>query len=177
MTGMGKSLWCKQNTAHLTRLITLDHQKEYRRGVIVETFQDLTDYLKQSPRSFRCICRFQDKDEIFAAIELAWELGNCTLLAEEVSIICRPNWIDENLEKITLFGRHRNVSLVATTQRPALVHRSITAIAEKIVAFRHEETSDLEYLKDRGFDPEQVRMLDRLQYLEKGSTTIQRITI
>jgi hypothetical protein len=166
-TGSGKTTLAKKLTETEPRLLILDHTNlEYRNGIILKSLSDLTDYTKKmQPEKFRLILRFSDDDEVAAALEYAWELGDLTVLAEEVDTICSPYQIDEALEKMVKYGRHRNIQLVAVSRRPAEVNRLLSAMAGEIISFRQTEAVDLEYLKKRGFNDEELRNLERFQYL------------
>jgi DNA helicase HerA-like ATPase len=166
-TGSGKTTLAKKLTETEPRLLILDHTNlEYRNGMILKSLSDLTDYTKKkSPKQFRLILRFSDDDEVSAALDYAWELGDVTVLAEEVDTICSPYQIDEALEKIIKYGRHKNIRVVAVSRRPAEVNRLLSAMAGEIISFRQTEAVDLEYLKKRGFSDEELRNLERFQYL------------
>jgi SpoVK/Ycf46/Vps4 family AAA+-type ATPase len=79
----------------------------------------------------------------------AWTAGNCWLFVDEIDLYMNHMNADENLRKIIRYGRHRGVNLVAIAQRPANVHRDLTAQSDYIVIFSTVENRDVEYLAKR----------------------------
>lgn len=150
-------------------MTVFDHQNlEYRDGLIFESLDDWLEFHEtHQPDRFRDILRFQDDDEIAAALAFVWESGNCTLLCEEVDTLCSPSWIDEHLEKIVKYGRHRKINLVAVSRRLPEVSRMLSSQANRIITFAQAEGLDLSALKVRGFDLAEVAKLEPHQYLSK----------
>lgn len=146
----------------------MDHQNlEYRYGLIFLSLTDWLEYRERFTTDHHDILRFSDDDEVAAALAFVWELGDCTLLCEEVDTLCSPSWIDEHLKKIVSYGRHRNISLVAVSRRLPEVSRLLSSQANCIITFRQAEGIDLSALKVRGFDLEEIAKLTEHQYLTK----------
>lgn len=79
-------------------------------------------------------------------------------------------WQDPDpwLLKIIRYGRHRRISLVGITQRPANVHKDLVAQADFKFLFRAEEPNDVAYLKKyAGVDPAVLQGLRVGQYYLK----------
>jgi hypothetical protein len=163
--GSGKSTLANRLTSRLSRLFILDRMGEYRNGLIFKRAEDLIEYLKAEPESFRVVCRFTSDEDSDAFLLLVWETGNCTLLAEEVDWICKPTGIHPTFEKILKYGRHRQISILAVSRRPAEVSRDLSSAADELISFYQQEPRDLDYLAKCGFDAEQLKTLPKYEYL------------
>lgn len=110
------------------------------------------------------MCRFEDEQEISAVLDLAYEIGNLTIVCEEVDkILCSPYAIDDNLSRIVNYGRHRQIDLITCARRAADVHGSLRASVDEIVTFNQKEKNDLKYLEDRGFNADEIASLEKYQ--------------
>lgn len=162
--GHGKTTWVQQQIKTKSRLLIVDHLREYRNGLIFTSFEKLTEYFETDPKVFSCICRFTDDDEVSALLNFAYELGNVTIVCEEVDkILCSPNWIDDNLYALINYGRHRQIDLICCARRAGDVHRTLRAASDEIVTFNQKESRDLDYLEERGFNRNEVSNLEKYQ--------------
>ena len=160
--GHGKTTWTKEQLKGKKRLIVVDHLREYNNGLIFTSFEQLAEYFETEPKTFSCICRFTDDDEISALLAFGYELGDVTIVAEEVDkVLCSPNWMDENLYNIINYGRHRRIDLFCCARRAGDVHRTLRAASDEIVTFNQKESRDLDYLEERGFDRNEVANLEK----------------
>jgi len=167
--GSGKTTLAKAVTDKESRLIVFDHANlEYTKGLIFTSLNEWLYYQETwRDENFRHILRFIDDDEISAACAFVWELGNCTLLCEEVDELCSPSWIDESLKKIVKRGRHHHIALVAVSRRLPEVSRLLSSQANCIITFKQAEGIDLSALKLRGFDLDAIAQLAPHAYLTK----------
>ncbi|OJA63796.1 hypothetical protein BGV68_01885 [Burkholderia ubonensis] len=62
----------------------------------------------------------------------AFAYGDCTLIAEELSAVTKPNWAPDAWKKCLVMGRHRGMHVIGATQRPALVDKTIFSQATRI---------------------------------------------
>ncbi len=60
--------------------------------------------------------------ELFCA--LAFRLGACTVLVEELGEVTSPSWAPLSWRKLTTQGRHAGLSIIAASQRPAQVDKN-----------------------------------------------------
>jgi len=84
--------------------------------------------------------------EIDGIAESIFLLGDLTFVIEEVTCYCSAYQISEQFAHIIQRGRHKNISLVATTQRPYGLHRLLTSQAKEIYVFSTNEPRDRQYL-------------------------------
>ena len=166
MKGSGKTTLVKALTKNRRRILFLDPNHEYRQGLIFRSFQDLLGWHKLGEdREQRYICRFESDAEIEQALEFVWALRGWAFVAEEVDLICSPTSIDETFSRIIRHGRHRSIDVFAVSRRPAEISKLLTSQSDEIVTFMHEEDLDLDYLKRRGFDRDQVVALKQYEYI------------
>jgi DNA helicase HerA-like ATPase len=101
------------------------------------------------------------------AIRFAYALGNVLLVVDEIDLYADVRSPDPIVMQIIRYGRHRGVSLLGVSQRPANVVRDMTAQCDFIVMFQSTELRDVAYLSDRiGNDnAEKIRALPQFTYM------------
>lgn len=169
-TGQGKTLWTKSQLKQLQRKIIIDSQDEYEAQESFEdifTFGDrLIDSLLGGPLDLNYkIQNFDDFDKICNLVKYC---KNITLIIEEASIFLNSNSLPRDLENMILFGRRKEQSIFAISQRPALISRTLTSQTNRFILFNMTEPRDLEYLKSIiGSEiADEIRTLDRLEYID-----------
>jgi hypothetical protein len=96
--------------------------------------------------------------------------GKMILAIDELDKLCGPRWGDSRmcpeLDHLVNYGRHEQVSMIATARRPTGVPRGYTAEAE-LRLFKIKEQAYLDYFADLvGKDSAaRLRTLDKFQYL------------
>jgi len=108
-----------------------------------------------------------DMETARMAIRFAREVGRLWLIIDEIDLFLSPWEYDPDLMNIIRMGRHKEINLVGITQRPASVHKNLTALADRRVIFRITEPNDRDYLKKFvGIDPDlPPRLADRRFFL------------
>jgi len=108
-----------------------------------------------------------DDQTAIDAIRLAYGVGNCVLVVDEIDLYGDVRSPDESLLKVIRYGRHRGVSLIGVSQRPANVVRDLTAQSDILIMFHTTENRDVLYLADRiGSDnAERLRSIPQFSYL------------
>jgi len=158
--GSGKSTLARTLVAPCTRLIlfnTLGEEAHNEIGLVFREPQALFDYVQEAPQ-FRAIADFQD-DTLFPwTIDLAMAVGSCTLLVDEIDRHCSPVSVPDELNSCVRYGRHKSVSLLTISRRPADVPRIVSSQAEDIFVFRINEPRDVSYLKQYVGDDEFTRL-------------------
>lgn len=106
-------------------------------------------------------------DDALLAVEYAYGIGNVLLVIDEIDLYADVRAPQPLIMQIIRYGRHRAVSLIGISQRPANVVRDMTAQADYMIMFQSTELRDVAYLADRigPTDAEQVRALPQFQYL------------
>lgn len=167
--GTGKTTLAKQRASSASRLLVVDNLVEYHQGLIFERYGALEHYAPQNRECFACVCRFTTDDEQRRLFQLAWDLGHLTLLAEEVDWYAPPSRpakgsAAEKFLELLKYGRHRDLSIIGVSRRPAEITRMLTSQADEIVSFQQTEPGDLKYLQKYGFRPEELAALGEFQY-------------
>lgn len=121
---------------------------EYNDGYeVVNNYKDFFVTLRQRWVKPNFKISYQPRDgKIFKAVDLIQVLGNCSLIFEEIHLAKKS--YQDALYKVFTLGRHKNLSVVGTAQRPARVHRDLTAQSDLIVSLRQTEPNDLKYLRE-----------------------------
>ncbi len=165
--GCGKSFLVKQLIKNIRRLFVYDSMGEYTDGVVVEDMAELRKFWSKVYRGhFRIIYRPTDAESEFEPIcQLIWVCGYMTLVAEEVQTFCNTRSICKDFKAIVAKGRHRDITLIGVTQRPAEISKLLTSQAKEICIFNTTEPNDLQYFKD-SFGSELVEKIGQLQQYE-----------
>lgn len=152
------------------------HAEKFPDYRVTTTISELEQYLRLNRgRRFHILHqpRRGNLDKIFRKVCLLVTLfGPMIFAIDEIDKLCGARWGDfrmpPELYHLVNYGRHEQVSMIATARNPKAVARGYTAESE-IFAFRVEEKSYREYLIDRmGEDAaEQLASLPRFTYLHK----------
>ncbi len=148
-TGSGKSYLVKKLIEKKKRLLVYDTMCEYKYGVVFEDRRKFIEFWRRIYiHPYRLIYRplndpASEIDEIAEAVYL---LGDTCFVLEEVTAYCSEHQISDQLAHIIQRGRHKNIELIATTQRPYGLHRLLTSQAKEIYVFNTNEPRDRQYL-------------------------------
>lgn len=185
--GYGKTSYVVSQTNDLTRLIIFDYNREYQKGKIISTPQELIEQARLNLGGmFRLIYRPDiniDIDDHFHFFsEICFRVQNYTLAIEEIDLVSSAGVMPSGLKKIINYGRHNAINLLAISRRAHMVPRDLTANADLIVSFNQQEPRDVKYLTDyMGEAGEKVRDLKKddhgSEFLEweNGQTRIGKI--
>ncbi len=117
------------------------------RNRIVLVHDIMGDWLKWGPYPDSIIVRADLNAENMAKLAIA--NAPCTLVYDEIRDALplggggSPTALD-----IVTYGRHYNVTLMGSTQRPALVNNSLRALITQAFVFHMKIKSDLKWLED-----------------------------
>ena len=145
--GSGKSTLVKELVAEHKRVIVFDTMGEYDDAI--EDYNTAVRELGrvQDARRFRVAIRLPEDDDALDAMEVAYEVPRCLVVFEETSFYCSPSTMPTILKKFVRYGRHREISQVYVSRRPAEINRDLTAQSDLIVSFRQHEPNDVDYLR------------------------------
>jgi len=168
--GSGKSFLAKKLIAGHKRYLVFDTLGEYTDGVVIESFDVLKLFWGSTyVKDFRIIYRPLNPESEFEKIcDLVWSLGNMAFLVEEVDCFCKPQSICTPFASIIQRGRHRNITLIGVTQRPAGIARLLTSQAKQMCIFNTTEPRDVDYFRQVVGDclVERVTALKQYEYIE-----------
>lgn len=181
-TGMGKSIWCRQFLKDKTRLFAYDPIMEINCNYLnTQKLITFAEALKagedKGRRNFRV--GSYNVDDVPLLTSCAYEYGNCWLSLEEASVVFNagtrsPDWIRDAI----FLGRHRNMSLLVTAQRPTSIPVDLRSQASRIVCFSQHEKNDVGWLRNYFNDQvETISTLPELTCLDSDGRTVERYTI
>ena len=183
-TGSGKTTWAKQSLIDgVNRLLIFDPQAEYNfpRGDTAAAVKGLI--LGQIKRGGRIAVSYAPVSDHVRALHnfalLAWALGSCMVVIDEASLSLPVGSLPKDAQgalRLLLQGRHRGVSVVGITQRPALVSMNLRANVNRVVVFRLMSPRDVDAVSDmigQRLAPE-VATLQPFEYLDWDGDTVAR---
>ena len=168
--GSGKTTLMKKLIEDQTRLIIYDPMWEYSDATlkIFQNQMDLIKFLKKRGDTlFRIVYQPQQPTQEFNFVcQLVYCLYDVIFACEEIDLGTSHNYTPPPLERIICQGRHKGISLYATTRRPPEVPKLLTSQANKLYVFKMHEPKDLAYFKEiMGDQAEKIKELKPYQYL------------
>lgn len=153
--GTGKSFLCQRLQSLWPRRIVFDALDEYSQGEHVYSFDDFAALLiekdKSAQKEFLIVVKFdpemeQTEHEIENMLRVAYYFGNVQIILEEVQFFSTVHRLPKWLKNCLLTGRHQNVSLMFTTQRPGELNKTILSQCNHIFCGRIVEGNDVRYV-------------------------------
>lgn len=195
MRGCGKSYLAKKLQTAWPRRIIIDSLFEYsdQKGrpifpgaVIVDNFGDfqklIMDLEKKKSKKFIIIYQAHPETEDgsyeFRQIcDLAYYLGNLQLVVEEVQLHATTHQLPRELKNLCLTGRHNNISLLFTSQRPGEINKTILSQCSHIFCGRIIEGNDLKYISNfLNESADRLSSLPDRKFLWRNPENIKEIT-
>jgi hypothetical protein len=148
-TGSGKTTWAREYLKKLHRVFICDHDFGEYPAVHFKSFEQLAQSSKQyltTGNFFRvCLCS-PYTFEFPSVCDLARLLSPCHFVVEEADRFPRPEDCLE-YEEIIGRGRHYGTSIVAVSRYPFALPAMLRREASRIIAFRHHEPRDIDWLQ------------------------------
>ena len=147
--GSGKSYLAREIIEDWPRVIVLDTMAEYDFPRRAWGFDECCRLLVEiaEEKRYKVSLSGIDAEEGVALLGVLWEFDDTLIVIEEAALYCSPYQMPPEIANLALRGRHRGISQLYTSQRPATIHRSISAQADLVIAFRQHEQRDISYLK------------------------------
>ena len=133
--GCGKSYLAKKLQELWPRKIIFDTLHEYQsESETANSFLEYCDKLARlksmSPDRFTLVVNFDIESEASQVefnqmLRLAYYYGNVQIIIEEIQNFSSPHFLPLWLKNCLLTGRHQNISLLFTTQRPGELNKTI----------------------------------------------------
>ncbi len=183
-TGSGKSLYLKGQLSKKKppRLLVWDPMREYDAmgrvyaGKLSPLVTDLADAGSRGRFAFvyqpdnTNVKRFERQFAVVCGMAIA--AGNCTLLVEELALVTKAGFSPPRWMEAVTGGRHRGLSLIGTTQRPALVDKTFFGNATVIRVGRLNAGSDKRVMADALDVPvDDLTALLPLHFMQKNMLT------
>ncbi len=143
MTGSGKGVSITRRLRALkpARMIVWDPRGEYAEWAphAAPTLPALVEQVMkagQGPMRARYVHDGRvDIEQAFGVVcRLAFEAGNCVLLAEELSDVTKPSYAPPAWRRCLTQGRHKGLHIIGATQRPALIDKTFLGNCTRIRA-------------------------------------------
>ena len=183
VSGSGKSYLTKKLCLNYSRLIIIDPLEEYSNkdnpiSVLCKDFVSLLIYVRDNSEKFRVSLIDNSLEMSEKIFKLAWELGNITIVIEEVDMICSPSFIGAEFANVIKRGRHKQVNIIANSRRPSEVNRLLTSQASEIYVFKLNEPTDVKYISNFSSKESEniIANLDDYNYYHYPSGNISKIS-
>lgn len=192
MRGCGKTFLSRKIQELYPRVIVIDVTGEYSDGVECHTFEEFCTALENSlnQSNFRIIFHsdmdagVDEKLVIENIIRLTMKrssaheakFNNLLLVLEEVQHYSNSHSLPHYMRQCYLIGRHHGVALLATSQRPAEVHKTIISQSHNIFAGKCFENNDIKYLSGIfGENIDQLTVIPEREFLLKTDSSIKKV--
>ncbi len=151
---------------------------------VVSNFYDFADRLEQFEKTnenFKLIYQFDPESDISdlefnEAMRLCYYFGNIQIVLEEVQVHCGVHGMPKWLKNCLLTGRHRNISVLCTTQRPGELHKTILSQCQHIFVGQLIEPNDQRYVAPiLGESVEKLGTLPKGRFIYKGPHGISEV--
>ena len=191
--GCGKTYLSRKIQEIYPRVIIIDVTGEYSDGIECHDFDEFAEALQNSvnQEKFRIIFHShmdagpEEKAAIDQCIRLAMlrssapeaKFNNLLLVLEEVQNYSSAHTLPHYLRYAYLTGRHHGMAILATSQRPAEVHKTILSQSHNLFVGYVQEANDVKYLSSRlGAHADQLYTLPKRQFfLQRGMAEIKKL--
>lgn len=184
--GCGKSYLAKGVQSIWPRRVVIDSLNEYTEGTIVHNFHDFADTLMhfkaEGTEKFVLVYQFNfeshvSENEFNEILRLCYYFGNLQVVIEEVQLYSSTHNLPKNLKNALLTGRHQNLSLLFTSQRPGEVNKTIISQCSHSFIGLTKEGNDLKYLVNTlGKEAEKAALLQDRRFLYFSKTGVSEIS-
>jgi len=188
--GCGKTYLSRKIQSLYPRVIIIDVTGEYSDGIECHDFEEFSKAIIDSSEKehFRIIFHShmdagpEEKDTLDHCIRLAMlrssapeaKFNNLLLVLEEVQNYSNSHSIPHYMRYAYLTGRHHGMAVLATSQRPAEVHKTILSQSHNLFVGNVQELNDIKYLSSRlGEHSEKLYTLPQRKFiLQRGAEPI-----
>lgn len=143
-SGCGKSTLGRSFADMYSRLIIFDTVNEYEtreNDIIIRNIDDLQRFINHIDQNnilrFKAYVKFsietESKELIFDhMMRILYYWGNTMVVVEEIHEYCTPHQIGKFFKHCMTSGRHKGLGFIFTTQRPALINKTVMSQATHI---------------------------------------------
>lgn len=155
--GCGKSFLGKEIQKVFPRKFIFDVINEYHGDVEIRTFGEFKAFIErieyEKLSKFTAIIKFNIDDprrfDVFdQMVRVLFHLGSCTIVVEEVQNFIDPHNIGDYFSHAFTMGRHRDLSVIMTTQRPSKMHKDALSQSTHIFCGNLTSKSDISHVAD-----------------------------
>jgi hypothetical protein len=175
-SGSGKSTYIKNRIRKEKpkRLLIWDPMREY--GELGRPVFNSAD-LAKAAKSKSFAVAFQPANVLLVKqfellCKLAFEIGECWLVVEELNKVTKADGAPPNWSDCTSRGRHRGMTVIGASQRPAQVDKDFYSNATSIRTGRLNFEGDIKVLANAlGVPGAEIKALPPLSYIERDMNT------
>lgn len=191
--GSGKSTLGRSISELYRRVIVIDRLREWTEGdLITDNLIEAENFLINSlgKSNFKLIFQFNIEAEsetqsavfnsLLRSIYYRGKISgeNICLLVEEVHFFASTHKVEKWLSECIFTGRHANLAIIASSQRPATVNKALISQSANIFIGQLYEKRDIDYIYDCiGDIAENIPKLNKFEFLNysigKPSTVVK----
>lgn len=152
-SGSGKSAWLKAGLRAMRppRLLIWDPQDEYGQfGEVVTDTRDLAERLcaMTAEETFQIV--YQPGDDMKSykwkfdlMCQIAYQIDRLCFVVEELADVTTPGWAPPFWSRLSRKGRHRAMTIIGVSQRPALIDKTFLGNCTLIHCCRLNDKNDI----------------------------------
>ena len=189
-SGCGKTSYAERTIigTHHDRIFIYDHQSEFWRRLNLIPVTDF-DGLYERVKKERIICfdysfaYFGEMEERFVEFcDVCFNLCKDCLepqhveslfVCDEIQKVVTGHDIPKEFKNISQTGRKFALDTLLLSQQPNEVHNGIRNQATEMVCFAQKDENALKFVTQNGFDPEEIRALQPLNYIWQDMNTAE----
>lgn len=158
-SGTGKSSYIKKKLLRKYKRLLIwspleetDNYAEFCKGVLVRgNIAELVKQIKAKAKAIVYMPTGDDKEvkrqfDLFCRI--VWECIGATVLVEELSRVTMPSWSPPAWRNLSTAGRHRGLTLIGVSQRPANIDKDFLGNCTEIRCYRVNYDNDAKVMAD-----------------------------
>lgn len=162
--GCGKSTLTRKLSTIYSRVVIFDRLQEWSDCTTFSSFAAFAEWWKKHgarSEAFRVAIQLPAGsdpehlvDEFNSTMSLVYQTGKAIpglttcVVIEEAQFYCGPARIEPWLFEAIHTGRHAGLAIIANSQRPAAVHKSLVSQASNVFSGSLFEMRDIQYLKE-----------------------------
>ena len=152
MQNSGKSYYIKHNLLKkYQNKIIFDFEDEYSSyGIKVTSPYEAINLLHTKTLAqvnYSIVLAFNHVSDYYIFLQGLDNYRDFTVVLDESYRLMATNRENEIMLNFYAAGRHRNICLIAASQRPAQISKLVTSQSNKIIFFRLHEPNDLKYVR------------------------------
>ena len=180
-SGSGKSTYIKRflRKPKPARLMVWDPMREYSEfGQVYDSLGGMVDMLgKIGKGKFSIVFQPASNEkarakqfDVFCGLALA--LGDLTMVAEELKFVTKPGYAPIRWSAVTMTGRHKGLTVIGASQRPASIDKDFLGNCTVIRTGRLAYPEDMKAVSRSMQVPEsEIAALKPLEWIEKDLST------
>ena len=128
-----------------------DNYASFCGGVVVTKITDLIAQIKAGTKAIVYLPKGSDKEiktQFDRFCRCVWEVEGAHVLVEELSRVTMASWAPPAWKNLSTAGRHRGLTLIGTSQRPANIDKDFLGNCTEIICYRVNYDTDAKVMAD-----------------------------